>query len=106
MIQISDATAVIGVIVLLAGNIVSLAVAVRNSGKKEGCGDAKMTELIEKVSALPCVKDPNYMMSTGELRGIVKTMFDQFKQMSDTLAKVNQRLDNYIDRSKDNNNNH
>jgi hypothetical protein len=101
--QISEATAIVGIIILIASNIVALAVAVRNAGKKEGGDEAKMKELVEKVSALPCIKDPNYMASTGELRGIVKIVADQFSQMSESLAQVNQRLDNWIDKSRDNN---
>jgi hypothetical protein len=99
---INETTAIIGIIVLLIGNVVGMLLAIRNSGKKEGGNDQKMKELIEKVSALPCVKDPNYMVSTGELRGIVKTMSDQFRQMSENLAAMNSRLDHIVDKSKDN----
>ena len=92
--------AVIGLVILVITNIVSLFVAIRNSGKKAGLEESKVNELIDKVNNLPCVKDPNYMITAGELKGIVGMLSSQFKDLSNSLAEVNHRLDAWIIQSK------
>jgi hypothetical protein len=94
--NVDTATAIIGIVILVITNIVSLSVAIRKAGRKEGLDEGKVNELIEKVNNLPCIKDPNYMVSAGELKGIVSVLSEQFKGLSDNLAEVNRRLDNWI----------
>jgi hypothetical protein len=99
MEQVNVLTIVCTVICIITG-LISIVVVIRNSGKKEGGNDKTMEQLLNTVKALPCVKDPNYMLSAGELKGIVNSLAEQFRQISHNLSQVNQRLDNWIDKSK------
>jgi len=98
-IDVNNAVAIAGFVLLLVINIASVLVALRRSGRKEGLDEARFNELSNKVSNLPCVKDPNYMMSAGELKGIVKLLSTQFETLSKNLNEVNRRLDDWIARS-------
>jgi hypothetical protein len=97
---VNEITAIAGIVILVITNLVSLGIALTRSGRKKGLDEAKVTELINTVNNLPCVKDPNYMVSAGELKGIVTMLSNQFKGLSDNLAEVNRRLDNWIVKSK------
>jgi hypothetical protein len=86
---VTEATAIAGIVILITVNLISLGLALRKSGRKDGLDEGKVLELISKVNNLPCIKDPNYMVSAGELNGIVR-------QLSENLKEVTRRLDNWM----------
>lgn len=101
--DVSIVIAIVLCIISIFGWILSIAAILRNSGKKEGSTDTKLDELRndivqlnKKVDNLACVKDPKYMASFGELKGIVSSLSVHLQDLSERLQGVNQRLDQWI----------